>query len=154
MTYLRLFTRKEKPRSWQPALQSRVARNATRDLLYETAGSTVRIVWLPWKLSRINMAGNAIFLTPDPIDPEEDDTRVEERNSVPTWSIIGDQCCFHDDGLLLYPASHEPTARWRVRMRKSHDRKLCDVIDPLYKAIAVVHRPHFDRGEQRRTVPR
>ena len=83
MTYLWLFTRKEKPRSRQPALQSHVARNATCDLLYETAGSTVRIVQLlPWKLSHINTAGNAIFLTPDPIDPEGHATGVEERNST------------------------------------------------------------------------
>ena len=135
MTYLWLFTCKEKPRSRQPALQSRVARNATRDLLYETAGSTVRIVWLPSKLSSINTAGNVIFLTPGSNRPGGDDTGVEKRNSVLTWSIIGDQCCFHGDGLLLYPASHELTARWHVHMRKSRDRKLCDVIDPYIRPL-------------------
>ena len=39
------------------------------------------------------------------------------------------KCCFHGDELLLYPASHEIAARWHVRMHKSRDRKLCDVID-------------------------
>ena len=54
------------------------------------------------------------------------------REIVLTLSTIRDlvnKCCFHGDGLLLYPASHEITARWRVCMRKSCDRKLCDIIN-------------------------
>ena len=46
-----------------------------------------------------------------------------------TISEVVNKCCFHGDGLLLYPASHEITTRWRARMRKSRDRKLCDIID-------------------------
>ena len=45
-------------------------------------------------------------------------------------STIGDlvnKCCFHGDGLLLYPASHEITAR--ACACKSRDRKSCDIID-------------------------
>ena len=49
--------------------------------------------------------------------------------TLSTISEVVNKCCFHGDELLLYPASHEIAARWRVCMRKPHDRKLCDVID-------------------------
>ena len=49
--------------------------------------------------------------------------------TLSTMSEVVNKCCFHGDELLLYPGSHEIAVRWCMRMRKPHDRKLCDVID-------------------------
>ena len=84
-----------------------------------------------WKLSRIITAKYSIFL-PQIQWTRRVKTPEKKRGIVLTLSTISDvvnKCCFHGDGLLLYPASHEITARWCMRMRESRDRKLCDVID-------------------------
>ena len=49
--------------------------------------------------------------------------------TLSTISDVVNKCCFHGDRLLLYPASHEITARWHAHMCESRDRKLCDIID-------------------------